>query len=91
MTTVKEARDRIIRPDIYGLLTLDEHGEVKKYSWIESHYLYRQNLKKGMSATDYFVWLGWNYVEGAGFYDKDGNLAEAYYNGNFVNYPAWHS
>lgn len=78
--------ERVKSPGVYGLLTLDTNGEVKRYSWLKENF----RLKPDMTVTQYFEWLGWYFVEGAGFYDKDRNLAEAYYNNEFIPYPRWY-
>lgn len=84
LTQTEDVRKRVQKLGVYGLITFDPQGGVQRYSWVDENY-----KLNGISFTEYFVWLGWKYVEGAGFYDKHGNLAEAYHNGIFVSYPKW--
>lgn len=68
------------RPGFYGLVSFKPDGTVNRYAFIDTG---------SQSVTGYFVALGWKYVPGAGFFDKSGNIAEAYKDGELVNYPEW--
>lgn len=62
----------------YGLISYNSSGEVRRVDIAEEF------------PHEVFTRTGWSFYTGAGYYDDQSNLAEAYINGVFTPYPDWH-
>lgn len=71
---------QVKREGFYGLVSYKPDGSVNRFAYIDTG---------SQTVTGYFIALGWKFVPGAGFFDKKGNIAEAYKDGEFVTYPDW--
>lgn len=70
----------IIKPNRAGLASYDRKGRWVKWSF--------KDVVSGESLHDFFLSLGWRWIEEAGmWFDDEGNLAVAYFDEVKLDYP----
>lgn len=78
LSTRNQTINKFVRTFPYGLITYNPHGDIRRFdvSVENPHPIFEMN--------------GWKHYPGAGYFDDEGNIAEAFELGHLILYPEWH-